>query len=119
MRMDILTPGDWQDSYSSREVSFHHEVNCLQDVLNVIKCVFGNRRPYEKGDFRIFDVKIYDDKEFDIKADWWFDFKTWELEVIPPTIPVDKSDDRFWYREPFGSQRYRIPVYYPDRVYKS
>ena len=115
--MDILTPGDWQDSYESREVSFNHEVGCLQDVLNVLKCVFGGRRPYEQGDFRLFDVIMYDN-EMDEKASWWFDFKTWELEIIPPTIPIDKGDDRLWYREPFGSQRYRIPVYYPEKVRK-
>ena len=122
MRLDILTPGDFDDSYESREISFDNEVNCLQDVLNVLKCVFGDRRPYEQGDFRIFDLKFYNN-EYELVHDWSFDYKTWEIEVIPPTrdfkVTTKNGKLGYEYREPFGHQRYKIPVYYPERMRRS
>ena len=87
MILDILTPGDWQDSYSSREVRFHNEVSCLQDILNVIICEFENGRHISRYDnqpiFNHYDIKLYDDNYNQI-ADWNFYPKTWELEIIPP-----------------------------------
>ena len=122
MRLDILTPGSWQDSYESRFVSFFNEVSCFQDVLNVLKCEFeGNRHRSFDGSlsFNCYDVIIYNDEHKEV-ASWNFWPKTMELEVIPPTefVKLD-SDGRLWYREPFGKQRYMVPVYYPDRAYKS
>lgn len=122
MRLDILTPGDFGDSYESREVSFDHEVNCFQDVLNVIKCIFGGMRPYAQGDFRIYSLKFYDD-EYELMQEWNFDHKTWELEVIPPTrnfkVTTKNGKLGYEYREPFGHQRYKIPVYYPEKMRRS
>ena len=117
--MDILTPGTWQDSYESRFISFYNEVSCLQDVLNVLKCEFeGDRHKFDgEFTFNTYDIVIYND-ELERVADWRFHPKTMELEVIPPMEFVDYHDGEFWYRYPLGEQKYKIPVYYPDRAYK-
>lgn len=122
MILDILTPGDWQDSYESRFVSFGNEVRCLQDVLNVLKCEFENGKHNSVVDgkplFVYYDLIIYDN-DYNRLAHWDFYPGTMEVEVIPPIKIVHMKDGQIGYTEPFGRQRYRIPIYYPERVYKS
>lgn len=121
MILDILTPGDWQDSYESRHVNFGNEISCLNDVINVLICEFENGKHNSRYDgkplFYHYDLRIYDN-DYNLIGDWNFLPETMEIEVVPPIEIVKTNEKGMWYREPFGSQRYRIPIYYPERAYK-
>ena len=122
MILDILTPGDCMDSYSSREISFGHEINCLQDVLNVLKCEFGDGKHNSWIDgkplFSYYCIYIYDNNYNEL-ASWWFFADTMELEIHPPIEVVQMKDGGIGVRYPLGEQRYRMPIDHPERVYKT
>ena len=107
MVLDILCPGDWQDSYESRYLSdgsYNIEVNNIHDVLNAVKNYFSS--PFGKDSLSLF-------KSFDLYLDGSLFGEYIDGQVIVfPKIKWDNttrsSEIKGWYTH--GRNEFILPV---------
>lgn len=111
--MDLLCPGDWMDSYSSRLVNPNFEcagypVNCMQDVFNVLRNFLSVASEY----FSLFKtLEIYLDGKpvAEMTSDG-------TLEIYSPhTILVN---DEIIIRYPFGCESIYTNIFNPQYIRK-
>ncbi len=99
MFLDFLTDGDWRDSYESRIVnpncgvqdSGGYVVNCIQDILNVLKVTFED----VKGEYIYIDGKCFgrvDDSRH-------------RVTVYAPCDTIVTSDD-ILLKYPYGKENF-------------
>ena len=104
MKLDILCPGSWMDSYESRLICEGFEVYSMHTVLTVLSSFFSSDNGrYHQELFRSFDLYL--------DGNLFGSYSYGNLVVFPTTETViDDVTGEIGYRYPNGDKSFVLPV---------